>query len=127
MTTGSIVGAVADAKAARDNRPVYEFTIPKKYANGISSIALVKLSLREEMAATERGKNSSRKVATEMIKASLIEVNGKRLDIANAEDDEVWATMDPQIRSFVLLAYGQLHNVEDEDAESFLASQKVRV
>ena len=87
----------------------------------------MKLTAGEELQASKLAGNDLGRMAFELAKCCLIEVNGERLDIANAERDTLWETMDPQIRSFVMQGYGSLHNSDDEASKRFLASRKVRV
>lgn len=106
----------------RKARVVYEFKIPDslKTEEFQSSVGLVKLSGREEHAATKRAKGDQGSLAFELVKASLFEVDGKRLNRSKFEDERVWNAMDPKLRNLVMAAYAHLHSVEDEEAENFI-------
>jgi len=121
-----IQNRVDDERAARPSREVYEYDVPDKIANGVKTVGMVKLTAREEMVTAARARNDAIRLAYELAKASLVEINGEIIDKSNGDDDVAWEKMDPQVRELVMVSYSDLHNVPSEDTESFLASRRVR-
>lgn len=109
-------------------RPVHLFTVPSKLAAevGVHEVGLITLSADEELQAYQRGKKDSAKIAAELAKAALVEVDGKPMTVNDGSADTLWRTIDPRVRQLVLTAYAEIHGAEEADQESFLKSRKVR-
>lgn len=110
-------------------RPKHVFQIPAGMAEatGVSSVGLVELTAIEEMQATKKAGSDTMRIAFELAKSSLVEMNGKPLSRANGEHDSAWQTMHPKIRSLVLQAYTRIHQPESDEVEGFLGSATVEV
>ena len=121
-----IQSRIEEATAAKATRAVYEYKVPSHVANGVEKVGLIKLTAREEIMATCLARNDAIRLAYELAKASLVELNGELIDKTNGDDDVAWEKMDPQVRDLVMSAYGDLHTLPVEVTESFLASRTVR-
>lgn len=121
--------SLMDAAQARANRVVFEFPVPKKYRNEVvnESVGMVKLRAAEEELASRKARNDSTKLAYELVKASIYEVDGKKLSKGDAEEETFWSNCDPKLRQLLLAAYAELHTPEDEDAENFLKGMREKV
>jgi hypothetical protein len=110
-------------------RVVYEFPIPASLTNEYiqKSIGMVKLNGREEKAATKKSKGDNAALAFELVKASLREVDGRKLDRRTFEEEKVWNVMDPKLRNLAMAAYAHLHNPEDDETENFLSGVQEKV
>ncbi len=126
MAENEITRRANEAISTAKIRAVYEYKVPPEVANGIDKVALVKLTAREEMMATSRARNDAIRLAYELAKSSLVEVNGEVIDKTNGDDDVMWESMDPLIRDLVMTAYGDLHSTPTEVAKSFLDSRTIR-
>lgn len=108
-------------------RPIHRFTIPEALANGIEEVGLVQLTSNEELRATKRSRNDTHRLAYELTKQSLVEVNGDPVKEGDGSVDAAWSSMEPKVRTLVLAAFGELHTPEEEDLSNFLKSQQVIV
>lgn len=109
------------------DRPIYRYTIPKNLANGVKKVGLVLLTTDEELRATKRAHADTHRLAYELTKQSLAEVDGKPVSEGDGSIDIAWDAMSPKVRGLVLVAYASLHTPEDEETTSFLKSQQVSV
>jgi hypothetical protein len=112
-------------------RVVFEFTLPAElkqldddYIK--TSFGLVKLLMDEEISATGSAGRNPGKVAYNMTRCSLVEVDGRRLNKGDAEDDTVLNRTDPQIRAAILHAYNDISDLEDSVGKKLLASRKMK-
>lgn len=110
-------------------RAVFVFPIPEPMRDEVvkESIGLVKLKPAEELLASKRAMGQNYQLAWELAKASLVEVDGAKLNREDGQDERVWSEMDPQIRQLVLMAYNDLHNPEDDVIKNFLKGKTVTV
>lgn len=112
------------------SREVHLFTVPEALAAevGVREVGMVTLTAAEEMMAHKRApKRDAVQLALELAKASLVEVDGGKLTLADGSADAFWANAHPKLRELVLSAYADLHSPREEDAASFRASRRVRV
>ncbi len=112
---------------AQTDRPIYRYTIPANIANGTKSVGLVLLTTDEELRATKRSHTDTHRLAYELSKQALVEVDGKPVNEGDGSIDTAWDAMSPKVRGLVLVAYASLHTPEDEETTSFLKSQQVSV
>lgn len=112
---------------AKKTRPIFEFDIPEPLADGIKKVGLIELTADEELQATRRSRGDTHRLAYELAKQSLSEVNGEKVGLANGSVDKAWNDMSPKIRNLVLTAYAELHAPPENAAEAFLKSRKVKV
>ena len=115
------------AQSVKKVRPVYEYDVPARFANGITSIGVIKLTSQEELMAAKRAHNDSHKLAYELALQSLAEINGQRVSLADGTADTAFKDMDPQVRQLVLQAYADQHVPEEADVRDFRASRRVKV
>jgi len=114
-------------KADKKTRPVHVFAIPESLANGTTSVGMVTLTAEEELLAWKRSRGENARLATELVKASLAEVNGEPVTLHDGSVDAFWKDLHPKIRQLVLTAYADLHAAEEDDQKAFLASRRVKV
>lgn len=115
-----------------DNRPVFEFDLTDElvalddpYIK--KSFGLVKLRMEDEVKAATGVSGNAAKLSYNMAKASLVEVDGRRLNRAEGEEETVLNHMDPAIRAIILDAYADLCSVEEDAAKKVRASRKIKV
>jgi len=109
---------------------VYEYTVPKAMGGEVETIAMIELTAREEMQATKRtgsGSDSMFKLAYELAKQALVEVNGEKVGLADGSVDAAFDRMPPAVRNLVLQAYAELHSPPEGASEGFKESRRVRV
>lgn len=113
-------------------RPIYEYDLPEevqklgdKYVK--KSIGLVKLRMDEEIASAERAGGNQAKLAYNWARYALVQIDGRPLDKANAEDEIVLSNCDPLIRELILEAYADISSNPKETTKKFLGSRKVKV
>lgn len=108
------------------DRITHTYTVPHRLAQGgaFESIGLVELNAEQEIFATKRAKGDPVRLAWELAKECLVQVNGKAVSEADGSRDSAWEGMGPKLRNLVLSAYNDLHAPEDADAASFLGSRK---
>jgi len=118
-----------EAVAQKAARPVHVFTVPPSLSQdaGVTEVGLITLTADEELQAFSRGKKDNAKLAIELAKAALVEVDGKQLKLADGTVDTFWKDVDPRIRQLIMTAYAELHGADEEDQKSFLKSRKIRV
>lgn len=111
------------------SRVVYEYDVPAEYAGlrEIKTIGLVELTAEEEMQATRRARGDGIRLAFELSKQSLHEVNGEKINHSDGSGDRLWNEMPPKVRNLVLRAYTELHSPDDEATMGFTASRRVKV
>lgn len=114
-------------ESKKPSREVTVFTLPKSIANGITSMGLVCLTPEEEIMAYNRAHGDAPKVAAEMVKASLAQLNGKPVSLADGSADTEWSKMDPKVRGLLQKAWSNLHTPTDEEEKDFLASRRIVV
>jgi hypothetical protein len=115
--------------SGQNQRQTYSYKVPPKLAasTGIESVTLVELTADEEIAAAKRSRNDNVRLAYELVKSSLVGVNGKQVSLADGTADAAWNRMDPKVRALALQAYASLHNAEEEDVADFINSRSVNV
>lgn len=110
-------------------RPIHTFDVPEALAavSGIKSVGMVELNALDEMQAAKKAKGDAMRLAYELSKAALVEVNGEKLSAADGSLESAWLRMNPKVRSLVLAAYGDLHSPPDGSVDDFLKSRQVKV
>lgn len=112
----------------KKTRPVHQFDMPPSVAaSGITQVGLVTLTSDEELMAWKTTKGDKAALATALALTSLVEVNGQPVKRGDGSADSIWKEMSPQARELTLMAYAELHKVEEDDAAAFLKSRKVKV
>lgn len=111
------------------SRVIYEFDIPEAHLSEeiTATIGLVKLNGREEKAASKRSRGDSTQLAYELVKQSMYEVDGRKINRGQHEEEKLWNNMDPILRNLILSAYAELHTPEDDEAENFIKGRREKV
>jgi hypothetical protein len=110
-----------------NNREIHTFTIPPPLQNGIKTVGLVELTAEEELNATKRAQGDGLRLAYEMTKISLVEIDGKTLVRSEGDTDAAFERMHPKVRSLVVSAFNSLHAPDDKETLDFLKSRSSRV
>jgi hypothetical protein len=63
----------------------------------------------------------------ELLKLSLVAVDGKPLAWDQADQDRVLESVSPMVRQLLIDAFGEIHSPKEKDRDAFLASKKVRL
>lgn len=120
-----------DPIATKRERPVVVFEFPEeiveKTEGRYKSVSMVELTTGEEMAAAKRARNDQLRMVAELIKQSIVAVNGEKVSLANQSVDKAWEEFPAVVRSLVMAAYSQIHQVEEESTTRFLASRRTEV
>lgn len=109
------------------DRVVHRFQVPASIGGDIRSIGLVELTAEEELQVEMRCKGSSERRASEIAKASIHELNGKRAHNGNGDIDRFWNRASPKLRSLVNTAWVRAHLANDEEVESFFSSKTTSI
>ncbi len=119
----------AAARQSSD-RVVFEFDLPPEIAGTDDyikkSVGMVKLKLSEETKCGERAGINVTALSYLFAKAALYEVDGRRLNKGEAEDDKVFDNCDPTIRQLILEAYADISTPSGGASKKFLASKKMK-
>jgi hypothetical protein len=117
------------AGAASGNRVIYFYAIPAELAKekNIREVGLVELTADEELMCTKRANNNPIRLAYELAKESLRQIDKVTLSTADGSADVAWNKMGSKIRTLVVTAYNKLHNPTETEGDGFLKSQKVTV
>lgn len=115
------------APAKKLAREVSVFTLPKSLANGITSMGLVCLTPEEEIMAYNRAGGDAAKGVAELLKASLAQINGKPVSLADGSSDIAWRDMEPKVRALLQKAWKDMHHPSEQEESDFLASRKTVV
>lgn len=112
----------------------YKFPVPKSVGilqkPQITVVHLRLLTGTQELLAAKKSRGNTElggqfKLAHELVKMSLVAVNGEDVSTTDGSVDKAWDGMHPQMRQLVLQAYAKLHNVDDEVAEDFLGGMTI--
>ncbi len=116
-------------KAPSTQRTIYRYTVPAQMAKsaGVKQLGMVQLTTAEELRATKRARTDTHRLAYELTKQALVEVDGKTLSEADGSADKMWDALPPKLRNLALTAFGSLHTPEEDDIDSFLKSQVASV
>ena len=120
-------------KRADQNRQLYRYQVPPGLAKttGVHEVALVELTSGEEIMAAGRAQGSPLRLAFELAKESVRQINGnENINTGDGSSDAFWGRRVPgmsKLRQMVLSAYGEIHNPEVDAVQSFLKSRQVTV
>lgn len=112
---------------ADKNREVYVYQVPKEISAEITSVGMRALTTEEELNAWKRSGGEQARLANELVMASVCEVAGKPVGLADGTVDSFWKECPPVLRQLVLSAYGEIHTPKEAAVKVFLASRQVRV
>jgi hypothetical protein len=108
-------------------RAINTFKVPSSIGGSVLSVGLVELTADEEMMAEKRAGADRPRVAVELSKQALAEVNGKPVNLTDGSADTAWNSLPAKVRTLVITAYTRLHIPSDEEMGGFFASMEVRV
>jgi hypothetical protein len=115
---------------SKPQKLVHVYKVPSKLVPevGVSSVGLSTLTTGEELMVFKlAGRGDAAKLASEMAKACIAEVDGRPMSTTDGSADSFWSSCHPKLRQLILTAYGNLHSPEAEETEDFLSSGQVRV
>lgn len=128
---------MAEIQRSNKSRPVITYDVPEEITTDVpaalgagtvyKSIGMIELTADEELQASKRGGKDQYKIAFELAKASLREVNDKPVSSMDGHDELVWASMSAPLRSLVVDVYADIHSPRPEVAKRFLSSRRVKV
>jgi hypothetical protein len=113
----------------KKQRATYVFPIPPAHDDPVikSNFSLVKLNADEEKLAYKKSNGDNFLLASELAKASLVEIDEQKIDRGEGQDERVWRDMDPCTRQLVLGCYAHLHTPEDDVMGKVIAGMKITV
>ena len=115
-------------EATKKDRPIYVYDVPPVCGDtAITSIGLVQLTTGEELMAAKRAHGDNFKLAFELAKQCVVEVNGEKVGVGDGSVDTAWNKMTPQTRNLVMGEYAALHAPPDGAEEAFRKSRRVKV
>lgn len=113
------------------NLPKWGFTIPKSARDPkrdpmkivLRELTPDQMELAARLATGGGGAKPSRKQSLEAnIKMALWEVDGRRVNHGDAEDEAYWARWSPKVRTLIYQGYARIHLSTDEEDAAFLGS-----
>lgn len=113
-------------EAAQRGRAVHTYEVPAIIEGDVRTVGLVELTADEELMATKRSRADNVRLAYELAKQSLVEINGQQVTTADGSSDKAWTTMPPKVRNLVLQAYADLHAPPEGAIEGFLQTRQSR-
>ena len=115
-------------EATKKDRPIYVYDVPAECEDAeVKSIGLVQLTTGEELMAAKRAHGDNFKLAFELAKQCVAEVNGEKVSVADGTVDTAWTKMTPQTRNLVMGEYAALHAPPEGAEEAFRKSRRVKV
>jgi hypothetical protein len=116
--------SIADVLASKSKRPRFKYKVPAKSGTAMTDFVLVQLALSDELEANKRA-TQSESASYEMLRASLVEVDGTAVTFADGSVDEALNKAGPKGRQIVARAVRDLHNASDDIVGNVLASVEV--
>jgi len=110
---------------ATSDQVIYTYDVGENLHPDIRSVGLTELSAEDEIAATRRARGDQIRLAFELAKQSLREVNGKPVKLADGSADKAWNSLGARLRNLVLQAFTEIHTPEEGVIDTFRASRKV--
>lgn len=108
------------------DRVIHEYDVPASIGGDITQIAIIELKASEELQATRRARGDSIRLAWELAKQSLYEVNGERVQVGDGSSELAWNRMNPKLRNMTLLVFGEHHAPEEDTLAGFRESRRTR-
>jgi hypothetical protein len=129
MPAANVAQQLQQAAAQAPRRQVYEYPIPVELSwdGKEHSVGLVELTSDEELMAAKRAQNEAMRLAKELAKASVYEIDGKRLSVVDGSADEAWGRFGAPLRNLLVEAYADIHVASDKAKAHFLGGRKVKV
>lgn len=119
------------AEARNSQRAIYEYTLPEELqgqdGHVKKTIGLVKLRMSEEVRAAERSGANQVKLSYMFLRDALVEVDGRKVNKGEGEDETILENCDAAIRSMMLEAYADMSTVENKQVKKFLGSRTIKL
>ena len=113
------------AAAALSVGPRFTFTVPESarlLPTDPATITLKSITVAEEMRALKSAEVAGNIAAYELIKASIIEVDGKPLTWDGGAKDIFVEGLSPKVRQLIIKGHTKLHGTSDKEDDDFLGS-----
>lgn len=128
MQAAKTIDQQLDEQAARvAKRPTYLYDVPKGVDPNVQEIGLVEVTAEEELMAAKAAGREEARIAYELVKHSLISINGQPISTIDGSADAAWQNMTAALRQLVLGAYSEIHTPADGAAAAFLKSRRVKL
>ena len=112
----------------KKQRPIYVYDVPAECEDAeVQSVGLVQLTTGEELMASKRAHGDNFRLAYELAKQSVVEINGEKVSIGDGSCDIAWSKMLPATRNLVLGEYAKLHTPPEGAEEAFRKSRKIKL
>jgi len=112
-------------------KTIYTYKIPESLRAGAenmpSKVGIKLLTSEQEIAASKAGNYNLMKSQYEAVKRAICELDGKTVDLADATVDRFWDNCGPKIRKLLMEQYNRISTTTEEEDESFLSSEEIRV
>jgi hypothetical protein len=119
------------AEGRNTQRAIYEYTLPEELQgqdNFIKkTIGLVKLKMSEEVKCAERSGSNQVKLSYLFLRDALVEVDGRKVNKGDGEDETILENCDAAVRSMLLEAYADMSTVENKQVKKFLGSRTIKL
>jgi hypothetical protein len=118
--------------AKKKERPVYEFTLPEELVDLQDehikiSFGLVKLDMDEEILSTGHVRGNVSRLAYNFARYALVEVDGRKINKADGEDERILRETDPIMRAQILEAYANISTATEGASKKLMASRKIKI
>ena len=110
---------------ATSGKVVYTYQVNNDLHPDIETVGLSELTAEDEISATRRARGDQIRLAFELAKQSLREVNGEQVRLSDGSADKAWNSLGARLRNLVLQAFTEIHTPEEGVVDSFRASRKV--
>lgn len=121
--------SIMDARQSRP-RVIKEFDLPEEMQDQDQyvkkSIGLTSLTVDQEMEAS-KATGGAYAVAFAFARMALVEVDGRPVNKAEAEDETILRNCDQTIRGLIFDAYAEVAIASEKSRKSFLASAKTKI
>lgn len=115
--------AFLDKLGINTTRTIHRFQVPESIPGEVRSLGLVELTAEDELRVEQRCKGDRDRRAAELVKHSLIEVNGKRVSVHDGSVANLWNEMPSKVRTLINTAWIRLHMATDAELDTFFESR----
>jgi hypothetical protein len=118
---------MAEIQAPTLPRPRYTFTVPEQvrsFPDDPHRFVMVPITVAEERKANDASEGMKTPLILELVKHSVVEVDGKPLSWNGTERDWI-ERASPKVRDLVFAAFSKVNKPEQQEVDSFLATMQV--
>lgn len=115
--------AFLDKLGVNAARTIHRFSVPESIPGEVRSVGLVELTAEDELRVEQRCKGDRDRRAAELVKTSLVEVNGKRVSVHDGSVSNLWNEMPSKVRTLINTAWIRLHMATDQELDTFFESR----